>query len=346
MAIKISATKLLTFAECPWKYFLMYEVRPKIKVPVSIHLVFGQAVHQIIASMYRLSPQQMLERIKRGQTILFPTTKESAIRIWNGFFSDVLKEEDGKLLHNPCRIRFNGRTPKEIRKEKEKFRVLGASMIGKYWEDNKDAPPPIAVETRFDGIPAPDPEGKPRADVILVGAMDQIREIPYQAGKGEWYIIDLKTGWYDFGEKDARVQFPVHHDLQFTLYSWAFRQKYEKKEAGIIRYPLGYRGTNTITGEKIDKRALITPREEKHFIELGKFIAYFLSQLRKENFPRNIGQHCERCDYLEVCAHPELVLTNPIPVSKIDWGKVDSEIIRKRLEELAPLKKLRQPRLF
>jgi hypothetical protein len=346
MAIKVSATKLLTFAECPWKYFLIYGCKPKIKVPVSIWLVFGQAVHQFIAGMYRLSPAQMAERIKRGETVLFPTTKEDAIGMWHRFFSDVLQEENAKLFHNPCKIRFDGRTVKEIKKEKEKFRALGASMIGKYWEDNKDAPPPIAIEARFGGIPAPDPKGKPRTDVFLVGAMDQIREIPYQGGKGEsWYILDLKTSWYDFGEKDARVQFPVHQNLQFTLYSWAFRQKYGRKEAGIIRYPLGYRGTNPITGEKVDKRALLTPREKKHFIRLGIFIVYFLIQQEKGDFPKKIGAHCKRCDYLEIC-QPELITTTPIPVSKFDWGRVDSEIIRQKLEEMAPLKKLRQPRLF
>jgi hypothetical protein len=347
MAIRISATRLLVFEECPWKYFLIYELKPKIKVPVSIWLVFGQAVHQFIAGMYRLSPQQMKERIMKGKTILFPTTKNSAIQMWHRFFSDVLQEEKAKIFHNPCKIRFIGRSEKEIEKEKEKFRTLGASMIGKYWEDNKDAPPPIAVEERFDGIPAPDSEGKPRSDVSLIGAIDQIREIPYQGGRGKnWYILDLKTSWYDFGEKDARVQFPVHRDLQFTLYSWAFRQKYQRKEQGIIRYPLGYRGVNPITGEKIDKRALITPRDRAHFIELGKLIDSFLVWQKRGEFPRKIGRHCENCDYLELCAHPELVMTDPIPVSNFDWGKVDSEIIKRRLEELAPLKKIRQPRLF
>ncbi|MCD5396149.1 MAG: PD-(D/E)XK nuclease family protein [Candidatus Pacebacteria bacterium] len=347
MAIKVSATKLLTFTKCPWKYFLIYECKPRIEVPISIWLVFGQAVHQLIASFYRLSPAQMAQRIKRGKTILYPTTKEKAIRMWHTLFSDVLKEKNAEFFHSPCRIRFDRSTPKGIKEEKEKFRALGASMIGKYWKDNKDAPPPIAVEAPFSKIPAPDVEEKQRYDVVLVGTMDQIREIPYQGGQGKnWYILDLKTSWYDFGEEDPRVQFPVHRDLQFTIYSWAFRVKYGRKEGGIIRYPLGYRGKNPITGEKIDKRALITPREDIHFLELGQLIDFFLSCQKREDFSRIIGKHCERCDYLEICAHPELIIAKPIPVSEFDWGEVDSEIIKKRLEEAAPLRKFSQPRLF
>ena len=337
MAIRISATKLLNYGRCPYCYFLRYEA--KIEVPQAIYLVFGQAIHQLIASFYRLTPEQQAKRLKRGLTILFPTSKQSAVKLWISLWEDVLKEKNAKRFHNPCEIRFRGKTKTEIEKEKEKYKELGASMIAKYWEDNRNAPPPVApVERRFT-VCAPG-----RYDVLLVGAIDQIREIPYRSGK--WYIVDLKTGWQDYGEEDPRLQFPVHHDYQFTIYSWAFRRIFGKKEAGIIRYPLGWKGKNPITEEKIDKRVLVTPRNEHHYADLAVLIKSFLLSQNKQLFPKITGNHCWYCDYLEICSHPELITSQPIPVSQFDWGKVDIEIIREQLEEVAPLKKFSQPKLL
>lgn len=336
MGKEVSATKLLTFAQCPYLYWLKYEL--KIKVPVSIHLVFGQAIHQLIASFYRLSLTQRIKRMENGQTVLFPKTKESAIKLWINFFEDVLKEERSKRFHQPTKIRFLAQTEEEIAQEQERWKLKGISIIAKYWEDNKDAPFPVAIEKRF-CVPAPG-----RTDIKIVGSIDQIREVP--PGSGNFYLVDLKTGW-DYGQKDPRIQYPVHHDYQFTIYSFAFRMLYGKEEAGIIRYPLGWKKINPI-GERIDKRLLITPRSEYHYLELSKLIELFLLATQHQIFPKITKDACRFCDYLEICAHPELITTEPISVKEFDWGRPPTiEILRKQLEEAKEMRALvSQPRLL
>lgn len=336
MAIRVSATKLLNYGRCPYSYFLRYEA--KIEVPTAIHLVFGQAIHQLIAGFYRLTPEQQTKRLKKGLTILFPKSKQSAIKLWIALWNDVLEEKKAKRFHHPCKIRFMGKTTSEIEAEKEKYRELGASMIAKYWEDNYKAAPPVAIEKRFT-VPAP-----ARRDVFLVGSIDQIREVPY--GSGKLYIVDLKTTWQDYGKEDPRFQYPVHHDYQFTIYSWAFREIFAKKEAGIIRYPLGWKGKNPITQEKIDKRVLITPRNEYHYLDLAVLIEAFLLSQNKQLFPKITGNHCWHCDYLEICSHPELITSKPIPVAQFDWGEINLKIIKEQLEKSKELQKFSQPRLL
>jgi len=94
------------------------------------------------------------------------------------------------------------------------------------------------------------------------------------------------------------------------------------------------------------KGLLITPRNEHHYTDLAVLIESFLLSQNKQLFPKITGNHCWYCDYLEICSHPELITSKPIPVSQFDWGKVDIEVIRKQLEEVTPLKKLSRPRLL
>ncbi|GEM_PF-6530540 len=340
MAIEVSATKLLTFQECPYKFFLAYVGR--VQVPKGVKAVFGQTVHQLIAYFHSLSPSAQQKRLKKGLTLLRPKTEKAAARYWWMYCADMFQEEKAKITKHKGKIRFEGKKPEEIEREKRLIFALGETMIRKYWRDNVNAPPPIKVEDYFRYIPAPG-----RFDVFLRGSIDQIREIPYLDGEsGNWYILDLKTEWQDYGIEDPRVQFPVHHDYQFTIYSWVFRIKYSRKEAGIIRYPLGYKGTNPISDEKIDKKALISPRSERDFLDLANLIDFFISCQEKEIFFKAFGPHCRFCDYLEVCGTPELITAKPWPVSQIDWGgKLKAEIIAHQLEKVQKLKKFSQPRL-
>ena len=340
MAFQISATKLLTYQQCPWKYFLRYCAR--VSVPKGIDAVLGLAEHQLIAYFHSLKPSTQAKRLKDGLTLLRPMTEDSAIGYWRRYCADLLKEEQAQFTKHKDKIRFRGQTPKEIKKEKSNAFGQGTDNIGKYWRDNNNAPPLVAVEDRFSNIPAPG-----RSDVVLEGSLDQIREIPYKDGKtGNQYITDLKRSWQDYGIMVPRIQYPVHNDYQFTIYSWAYRMKYRRKEAGIIRYPLGYKGKCPITGNKIDKKALVTPRTNEHYLELARLINFFITCLEKELFPRFYGAQCSKfCDYTEVCGAPKLVATEPLAVSQIDWGKMEIETIIQQLEEAQELQKFSQPRL-
>ena len=340
MIFEISASKLLTYLQCPWKYFLCYCAR--VPVPKGINAVMGLTEHQLIAYFHNLKPSTQAKRLKAGFTLLRPKTEQSAVGYWKRYCADMLMEEQSQITRHHGKIRFKAQTPEEMKKERSNIFGQGTDNIGKYWRDNKNAPPVVAVEDYFSGIPAPG-----RSDVVLTGFLDQIREIPYVDGRtGNQYILDLKRSWQDYGVMDARIQFPVHNDYQFTLYAWAFRIKYQKEEAGIIRYPLGYKGKCPISGDKIDKKALVTPRTNEHFLELARLINYFITCLEEELFPKFYGDQCSRfCDYTEVCGAPELMATEPLAVSQIDWGKMEIETIIQQLEEAQELQKFSQPRL-
>lgn len=341
MAIELSATKLRTFQECRYLYYLKYEAEPKIEMPASIHLVLGSAVHNVIRMLYRLNEKQRAQRIAEGKTQLFFEGPEALVSFWFYYWFEVLREEEAnpKLIAQPRAIRFDSQTEEKIEEEKDKKAQLGATMLSKYHRNNVFVPWPVAVEQHF-RVPAP-----AREDIFLVGSIDQVREI-----KGELYIVDLKTGWKDFGEPDPRVQFPVHHDYQFTIYSWAFEMLHGQKEAGIIRYPLGWKGKSPITGEKIDKRVIISPpRTVRDYAHLAQVIDSLLLHAEYNNWPRNYDDNsCRFCDYQEPCQSPaDFIVSEPQEVSRFDWGSIDIRKIRVQLEEVAAAKRLAfsQPQL-
>lgn len=340
MAIELSPTKLRTFRECPYRYFLIYEAR--IKMPVSVFLVFGTAIHDLIRLLYRLNEKQRAERVAQGKTQLFYENPQALVRFWLGvYWPEVLKGEEAnpKLVAHPRAIRFNGRTEEEVREEEKKFGQLGAAILSKYHQDNVWSPWPFAIEDDF-RVPAP---GRP--DIRVVGKIDQIREVD-----GRFHILDFKTGWEDFGRNEARVQFPVHHDYQFTAYSWAFRMKYGFQENGIIRYPLGYKGRDPLTDERIEKKAIVSPpRTEKDYAHLAQLIDFFLLASEYELWPRFYDDSgCRFCDYQDPCQSPErFIVSQPQEVSHLDWGRVDINSLRIQLEEAARKRLLyfSQPRL-
>ncbi len=347
MAFKVSASKLGHLITCPQEYYYIHEA--KIKVPQWVLKVFGRAMHRTIQFFYRPNEKVRKARIEfeeRGMTQLFPRNEKGAQGIWYLVWGQALKEKkaDPGIFSNPCKIRFDGKTEKEIGKQKNKLWNVGASMARKYWRDNYDVPFPEtpipgekAVEMRFK-VPAPH-----RDDVLITGVIDQIRKI-----NGKYLIMDLKTAWWDFGEENVRIQYAVHHDYQFTIYSYAFRELYPGiEEAGIIRYPLGYKKTiidpETKEKKRIDKKAIITTRTDRDYEDLAKLIDFYVNYLETRHFPRFVfpkfyGFACRNCDYLQICSSSESYITKPVEVSKIQWGEIDrQELIRKlspRAEEL------------
>jgi len=331
MAFTVSASKLSLFRTCPQQYYYVYQAR--IKVPQWVMKVFGQAMHRTIELFY--NPNEKLRKMRiefeeRGATQLFPRSEKGARGICYFVWGQALKQKkaDPSIFHNPCLIRFDGDTEDEIKEQKNKLYSVGASMAKKYWRDNCNAPFPEtpisgekAVELRFK-VPAPD-----RDDIFITGVIDQIRKID-----GQYWVLDLKTGWWDFGEEDARVKYMVEHDYQFTVYSYAFRQLYSgKKEMGIIRYAMGYKKTDQVTGKKIDKKAILTTRNEKDYEDLAELIDFYVNCLEAGYFPKFYGYACRRCDYFEICSPPESQVTKAIEVSKIDWGAINREALIKEL---------------
>ncbi len=334
MALRISSSQLALFLECPYQYFLVFQVHPPIEVPQWIRKVFGGAVHRTIQLFYSPNERARLLRLEKDLTQIFHRDEKAAKGIWSFIWLETLKEKkaDPRIIRQPAQIRFEGKTEKAIKEEKKIYFGRGINIVKRYWRNNCNVPFPQAVEKRF-RVPAPH-----RPDVELVGFIDQIRKI-----KTKYWLIDLKTGWRNAEEKDARTQYSIHHDYQFTIYSWAFRQLYGKKEAGIIVYPLDER-KDPETGGRIEQEAIITTRGESDYSDLAELIDFFISCLEKETFPKNYGQSCRYCDYLEVCAS-ELYTTTPIPISQIDWGKINKKKAIKTLKPKAKELSFSQPRL-
>lgn len=337
MALDLSASKLRAFQECPYRYFLIYEA--KIEMPVSVHLVFGSAIHEVIRKLYRLNEKQRKQR-GENRTHLFFESPKALVSFWFRYWKEVLKEKeaDPKLVAHPQAIRFDSQTKEGIEEEKEKFFQLGAAMLSKYHRDNAFAPWPVAVE-QFFRVPAPG-----REDIHLQGRFDQIREI-----EGKLYIVDLKTSWRDFGQADPRIQFPVHHDYQFTIYSWAFEMLYGRKPEGIIRYPLGWKGKDPLTDKRIDKKILESPpRTLNDYSHLSQLIDFLLLAAEFNQWPRYYSSHCRFCDYQEPCQAPEEYITSePQEVSRFKWGERNIQKIKTQLEKAVIAKQLdfSQPRL-
>lgn len=335
MAINVSATKLRNFQECPMMYWLAHH--SDANVPQWVKKVFGTAIHCWVGRQYRLNPEQRQARLELGKTMLFAQTAKSAANIWHSIWTEAEKEENAnpKIFPRGCKIRFEEKTAKQVREEKEQYRAMGAGMAIKYWQDNHDAPFPEAVEKRFGPIPCPG-----RNDVHLVGVIDQIRLI-----KDQLWVVDIKSGYPDYGENDARVQYSVHYDIQFTIYSLAVRHLYGTREAGIIRYPMGYQ-RSTDTGKKTDKKIVITTRGEAHYQELSSMIDFFIACLETGIFPRYPGRVCQTCDYLELCAPVDLFYTKSIPTGKFSWGRINKRKTVQGIRKQVDVPKFSRPRLL
>lgn len=336
MAIRVSNSMLSEFQRCPHALFLRTE--RKEEIPKHIRAVFGIALHYVLLRMFyrKLSPGAQKRRLKKGQSFLFPKDKKSAIGIWIKVWREALKEEGAnkKIVPFACKIRYDGVTEAQIREEQEMYLLWGIGIVGRYWEIHQQKPLPFAVEFPF-SVFAPN-----RNDVILVGSIDMIIR-----NKGdEYWLVDLKTG-IGAPTRNWQDQFPFHHDLQFTIYSWAFRQIFKKKESGIIVYPLNYY-KNQETGEKEDRSAIFTFRSEQDYQDLAEFLNFFVACIERGIFPKYYGPHCKECDYVEICDQKRKLFTQPVKVGEIEFGKIDIGRIKEEIEFKLSQPRVSRPRLI
>lgn len=99
-------------------------------------------------------------------------------------------------------------------------------------------------------------------------------------------IVDLKTG-----VKPTQNQLDL--DLQFTIYSYVYRQVFGKKENGLVLRHLG------------TMKDLKTERTEKDFEVLLNEVNKLEAKLDSDVFLRNLGRDCSRCYFLEHCLGKE-----------------------------------------
>ena len=99
-------------------------------------------------------------------------------------------------------------------------------------------------------------------------------------------IVDLKTGV-------KPTQNELDLDLQFTIYSYVYRQMYGEEENGLVLRHLG-----TMTD-------LTTTRTEEDFSILLNEVEKIESKINSGVFLRNLDRNCSRCYFLNVCLGKE-----------------------------------------
>jgi len=150
----------------------------------------------------------------------------------------------------------------------------GQKLVTKYYDKYiKNVPPPKKVEhfiSRKDGIKL--------GQYNVVAVFDQITH--------DDMVVDLKTG-----VKPTQTQLDL--DLQFTIYSYVYRQVYGEREKGLVLRHLG------------TMKDLVTTRTEDDFDVLLNEVNKVESKINSNVFLRNLDRDCARCYFLEHCLGKE-----------------------------------------
>jgi hypothetical protein len=150
----------------------------------------------------------------------------------------------------------------------------GQLLVADYYKKFiKNVPPPKRVECfigRKDGVKL--------GNYNLVAVFDQITH--------DNKVVDLKTGV-------KPTQNELDLDLQFTIYSYVYRQLYGEEESGLVLRHLG------------TMKDLITVRTDEDFAVLFEEVAKLDAKLKSNVFLRNLGRDCARCYFLKHCLGKE-----------------------------------------
>lgn len=152
--------------------------------------------------------------------------------------------------------------------------IEGQKLVAKYYNKFiKGVPEPKKVEY-FIGRK----EGIKLGKYNVVAVFDQITH--------DDIIVDVKSG-----VKPTQNQLDL--DLQFTIYSYVYRQLYGKEEKGLI---LRHVGT---------MKDLETTRTNKDFEILLEEVNKLEDKLNSNVYLRSLGRNCARCYFFEHCLGQE-----------------------------------------
>lgn len=113
---------------------------------------------------------------------------------------------------------------------------------------------------------------------VIIGVIDQV--------DAKDRVIDYKSG-----AKPTQAKLDL--DLQFTIYSYAFRQLFGREEGGLILRHLG------------TMKDLKTKRTEDDFELLIEEVDKIEKRLKGKIFVRNLGRECANCYFIEHCLGKE-----------------------------------------
>jgi len=113
---------------------------------------------------------------------------------------------------------------------------------------------------------------------VIIGVLDQI--------DARSRIIDYKTGI-------KPTQAKLDLDLQFTIYSYAYRQLFDREESGLVLRHLG------------TMKDMKTKRTEEDFELVKEEVDKVERRLKGKIFVRNLGRGCANCYFIEHCLGKE-----------------------------------------
>jgi len=212
--------------------------------------------------------------IKEGAASVYGTAVHRAIKI--GYDNNLTKADDWASVFKSEWVTLTSSKDIVYTSEGEYLKKFkqGQELLRKYYNKYvKKHPAPIVTEFFF-GRSNPVHIGRH----IVIGVLDQIDA----AGN----VIDYKTG-----AKPTVLELDL--DLQFTLYSYAYRHLFGKEENGLILRHLG------------TMRDMETKRCDEDFAILESEINKIERKIKTNVFVRNIGRGCARCYFLEECLGKE-----------------------------------------
>ncbi|MDD2731243.1 MAG: PD-(D/E)XK nuclease family protein [Candidatus Portnoybacteria bacterium] len=213
--------------------------------------------------------------IKESSASVFGTAVHRTIKI--GYDNDLPRDEWAKIFRKEW-MALTSNKDIVFSSEGEYLKKFkdGADMVTNYYDKFvKRHKPPQMTEFFF---------GRDKAvkigEHIIIGVFDQI--------DAKDRVIDYKSG-----VKPTKNKLDL--DLQFTIYSYAYRQLFGKEEGGLILRHLG------------TMKDLTTTRTEDDFRLLEEEVDKVAKRLKGKLFIRSLDRGCDNCYFFEHCLGKERI---------------------------------------
>uniref|UniRef100_A0A6M3L9K2 Putative PD-(D/E)XK nuclease superfamily protein n=1 Tax=viral metagenome TaxID=1070528 RepID=A0A6M3L9K2_9ZZZZ len=211
--------------------------------------------------------------IKEGSASVYGTAIHRTIKM--GYDNNLPRDEWAKVFRQEWMI-LTSKRDIVYQSEGEYLKKFkdGAVMVTDYYDKFvKRHKPPQMLEFFF---------GRDKAVKIgehtIIGVFDQI--------DSKNNVIDYKSGVKPTKNK-------LDFDLQFTIYSYAYRKLFGKEENGLILRHLG------------TMKDMVTTRTEQDFELLEEEVEKVSKRLKGKLFVRNLDRNCDTCYFMEHCLGKE-----------------------------------------
>ena len=271
-SLVFSPTKVGLWKDCPFAYYLRYNLKKKPKIP--IYNALGRTIHYMLKLFYEKNFK----------------SEESFVNCWKHYFrmymaGDFLSKNKDEIEKRVVEVKFANGDEGEIvvasdflifdlNDEEVKRTFWGAlhagqSMLTQFYRKHISDDKPLTTEkqlrTNFRGY-------------NLLGVIDKIVE-----EDGKKIIVDYKT------TRREPSNMELNKGWQFTFYSLLFRLNYDEDEDSLVIEHLR-------TGKEFK-----TTRNEGDFDNLEEVLDEMSDSIIREKFNPNFNYRCRSCLYRTIC---------------------------------------------